>query len=233
MSSEDRLRAQVQDLERRLADAVSMCCSGCRPVMKRIAGLDATPKGSPPRSPRSEPSFFGENASKTSSELSALPSVVGKDDVSSDMSRLSQQALQMLAIFEDDTVSLTSEEFFRDIAECGDAPPALLATFSKSREVWSMERSSSRSSSVASQAAAPVHPQIEWPFVVVWMVCGKLTAREQQNLSKCSRNLSLIVKAVRAQSERLKLIKQFRSSETTYADLIRFGKCRWKLQPRH
>lgn len=96
-----------------------------------------------------------------------------------------------------------------------------------------MERLSSRSSAAAPSAAASSASSaaslpapavvVEWPFVVVWFLCREFAprSRERLNLALCSRALAMSVKAVSAQTERLRNVLLFRSSETSFVALLR------------
>lgn len=206
---EQALRAQIADLERRLADACAVCCSNCRSAVIKATNAESL-------------SFFASRGADLPPRYDHAPSLSSlmSDSGNQDISRLSVQALEMLAIFEDDTAPI-SVDLLDPPTDGGIEAPAL-ATFSKTRAEWSLERSSSRNSVLASHTSSKAVDYVaNWSFGVIWMVCQALSDRDQKSLACCSKKLAHNVKAFRAQADRLKAISQFRAAETKYVRLLR------------
>jgi hypothetical protein len=120
---------------------------------------------------------------------------------------MSQEALDLLAVFESDTTTFLSEELDHEA----------LAVFSKRQHVWSLARTSSRGEHLVTskQLAA------QWTFVVVWMTSGFLSAKDLHSLSRTCTALRRHTVAVRAQAARLKLIVDLRRNETSFLNNLR------------
>ncbi len=128
------------------------------------------------------------------------------------LSRVSAEALEMLALFDYDASGANDESIMHTLSELEVDP---FARFSRSQKVWSQQRVSSR--------GPPSSAALSWRYVVVALVSQWLSPRDCRALACCSAELRDHCRGLRADGKRFQLAAALRRNETSYLRALRLA----------